>query len=179
MWRRYLLNGTDIYQKGPNAACVVTTNIGSWDDGTGVHGPNVSCAHNITAFYDYTTCQHYNLTLLLHSHQAYTPLAPSLNLPSTITLPQIALLKKMGRKTHRLFHQAANASCRTAVKMSINAQNVVCVANNIKDAAHHNWWDIFTGWSPETTHFLNIVMHPIVVLLVALFFLAIVTLVLW
>ncbi|XP_059588713.1 uncharacterized protein LOC109283277 isoform X1 [Alligator mississippiensis] len=44
-------------------------------------------------------------------------------------------------------------------------QEISKLAATVKNAGHHSWWEVLFGWSPNATGLLNVMLHPIVVII--------------
>ncbi|XP_042660771.1 uncharacterized protein LOC116964869 [Tyto alba] len=68
---------------------------------------------------------------------------------------------------------------KTLVTIHHDTKEINRVLQRTKQDASHNWWDTLFGWSPSATGILNIMIHPIVILLGSLGILLVLTIILY
>ena len=98
-------------------------------------------------------------------------------LPSNYTLYQdllptpigmnLTLVRKLPQHDDlcQLLKRAQNNGQRNPITIRHDAERIYHVLERVKKGREHHWWKTPLGWSPTATGALNLMLHPVVVLL--------------
>jgi len=79
----------------------------------------------------------------------------------------------------QLLKQIQERGTRALITVQRDIERIYQVTEQVKRDREHHWWDMFVGKSPSATKVLNVLIHPIIVLLITVVTLTIVHLVFW
>ena len=79
----------------------------------------------------------------------------------------------------RWMKQVQESRQKTLITVQHDTERIHQIMKRVKSDGEHYWWDVFTGYSPSATKILNILTHPILILLIIMTILTTVNLIFW
>ncbi|XP_068023774.1 uncharacterized protein [Melanerpes formicivorus] len=99
--------------------------------------------------------------LLIRNYTLYRSITPT---PIGMDLSLVKeLLEHAGLQ--QLLENAKAEARRILITVHHDGSAIKQVMERIKRVGEHRWWEMFFGWSPTATSFLNALLHPVVVIL--------------
>lgn len=87
-------------------------------------------------------------------------------LPTPIGI-NLTLVKKLlpHNDLHWLLEHAQDDGQRTSITIHHDTEEIHPVLDQVNKDGEHRWWEALLGWSPTATGILNLMLHPVVILL--------------
>ncbi|XP_068280354.1 uncharacterized protein [Nyctibius grandis] len=80
----------------------------------------------------------------------------------------LSLVKQLMNHTDltEILQDVKESGQKTLITVHHDTEKIYKVLKRIKEDTTHNWWDILFGWSPTATGILNMIRHPVIILLI-------------
>ncbi|KAL9870446.1 uncharacterized protein GJ701_012253 [Geothlypis trichas] len=82
-------------------------------------------------------------------------------------------------KVKKLVQRVNQTTKRMVWQVEHDSERIKNVLTEIEQVGQHHWWDIFTGFSPTATQVFNYLVHPMILVVVALLVLTLTNIFMW